>query len=79
MSGQSDILDRIGELTNGRTHWEGCEEEHLLCACSKELIRFRAIEKLSKSFCESWFSGRYGESNRAARELLDALEAPNDE
>lgn len=36
-----DILDRIAHHNGGKTHWEGCGDDHILCAAAS------AIERLS--------------------------------
>lgn len=37
-----DVLERLRERGSGRTHWEGCEAEHLDCAAMKEIEQLRA-------------------------------------
>ena len=33
----SDVLERLVEMDSGTTHWQGCEDTHIRCACQKEI------------------------------------------
>ncbi len=37
----ADVLDRLNEMDRATTHWEGCEEDHIRCACAQEIRRLR--------------------------------------
>jgi hypothetical protein len=37
------IIERLYQAAKGQTHWEGCEESHLLCASVKEIERLEQI------------------------------------
>jgi hypothetical protein len=37
-----DILKRLISRDFGTTHWEGCEEDHILCASAQEIRSLRS-------------------------------------
>lgn len=37
------VIKRLHQASKDRTHWEGCEESHLLCAAVKEIKRLEQI------------------------------------
>jgi hypothetical protein len=69
-----DILKRLISRDSGTTHWEGCEEDHILCAAAQEIISLRSrIAELEADVVWAVRHGIVTNSNPCSADILRAV------
>lgn len=71
-----DVLERLRAQDDGRTHFEGCEKHHLLCACALEIERLRAdlrAAQIEADQARRELALQHEMTARLARRALDAM------